>query len=826
MAPLKKIFWILLTALLVFLGGISAFLFIQKDFIRNQSIKALNKQLNTKIDVGGPIDLTFLSNFPNISLSFNEVIISDRLRANDTLASLANVSLHLNTWALLNKDVSIDGINARDGFIHLYADKQGIANYDILKPKESPSATTLLQLKSIVLNNVELIYDDEENNIYSHALSIRSDIAGSFYQKDFDLMIDLDLFSYSVFIDDVSLFPAKSIEGKLKLKYTGVEGCILFDDNTLNIQQNKFLVSGEICSKTKLIDLVAYAEGSDLKEALGLVPNEWLGSSNVNGNGAFKLKSSILGELKRPAIQLEFNITQGVLDLEQQQLHLKDLNLDGSYRKTKENKQSLHITKFNTRAGNSFLNGDLLIANLDDISIEAHLTASLNEQFLNTLLPEYFEVKEGSIDLNEMTFLIHHNTLDSLWQLSRIEGELRLNQLNGQLHVLDLPFTFSGSLIGKESFLSSEEVNIYIGDNHLKFDGEVNNLMEIILNQEKENIVDLAVNGNMSSDYFNLNDFIRSGSISETKAKKTKEIQFPPIFGNIKLELAHVIFKALDIYDLDIEANADNTAYTFDIIDSRTIGGNFSGHLLTNVNENDFEINLSADIEHVAIQELFSSFNNFGQKDWGSENIRGQLNAQLDFSATWKDFTNLDSENFILHSQVKLSDGELLNFAPLTSLSGKLELEQLEHLYFKELQADITVKDEWIYIPMTTIQSNLLSLEAGGKHSFDNEIDYQLVLNLKNLLAAKFKKKKTKAEDYVNDAKGGINLYVGMAGTVDNPIIFFDKKGIKDKMKIDFKKEKEDFKNLFKKDQESEFEDVEINFEEVQEEDKYLDWED
>ncbi len=824
MALLKKIFWIFLAALLFFLGGTSAFLFIQKDFIRNQSIKALNKQLNTEINVGGPIDLTFLSNFPNISLSFNEVIIADRLRTNDTLASLGNVSLHLNTWALLNKDVSIDGINARNGFIHLYADKQGLANYDILKPKESPSASTLLQLKSIVLNNVELIYDDEENNIYSHVLSIRSDISGSFYQKDFDLMIDADLFSYSLFIDDASLFPAKSVKGKLKLKYTGIEGCIVFDENTLNIQQNKFLVSGTLCNKTKLIDLVAHAEGSDLKEALGFVPNEWLDASNFSGNGAFKLKSAIFGELKNPAIQLDFNITQGVLDLKQQQLQLKDLNLDGLYRKTKDNKQSLHITKFNTRAANSFLNGDLLIANLHDISIEAHLTASLNEQFLNKFLPDDFEVKDGSIELNEMTFLIHHNTLDSLWQLRKIEGELGLNQLNGQLHVLDLPFNFSGSLTGKESFLSSEEININIGDNHLKFDGEVNNLLEIILNQEKENIVDLGVNGNMSSDYFNLNDFIQSSSKGENKA--TKKIQFPPIFGNIKLKLAHVIFKALNIYDLNIEANANNAAYIFDIIDSKTLGGHFSGHLLTNVIENDFEINLSADIERVAIQDLFSSFNNFGQEDWGSENIRGQLNAQLDFSATWLDFTNLDSENFLLHSQLKLSDGELLNFAPLMSLSGKLELDQLEHLYFKELQADITIKDEWIFMPMTTIQSNLLSLDAGGKHSFDNEIDYQLVLNLKNLLAAKFKKKKTKVEDYVNDAKGGINLFISMAGTVDNPIIFFDKKGVKDKMKNDFKKEKEDFKNLFKKDEESEFEHIEINFEEVQEEDKYLDWED
>ena len=41
---LKKLFWIPLAAVLIFLLGISAFLFIQKDFIRNQSIKALNKK--------------------------------------------------------------------------------------------------------------------------------------------------------------------------------------------------------------------------------------------------------------------------------------------------------------------------------------------------------------------------------------------------------------------------------------------------------------------------------------------------------------------------------------------------------------------------------------------------------------------------------------------------------------------------------------------------------------------------------------------------------------------------------------------------------------
>jgi hypothetical protein len=202
------------------------------------------------------------------------------------------------------------------------------------------------------------------------------------------------------------------------------------------------------------------------------------------------------------------------------------------------------------------------------------------------------------------------------------------------------------------------------------------------------------------------------------------------------------------------------------------------------------------------------------------------MSCHLAFSATWKDFTHFDAENFIMQSHIVLKDGELINFAPLLSLSGKLELEQLEHLYFTDLEADITVKNQWIQIPMTTIQTNLLSLEAGGRHSFDNDIDYKLILNLKNLLAAKFKKNKTTEEDYVNDAKGGINLYISMTGTADNPVIKYDKHSVKDKIKSDFKEEKEEFKNLFKKDEKSEFEQNEIKFEELKEEDKYLEWED
>jgi acyl-CoA-binding protein len=57
-------------------------------------------------------------------------------------------------------------------------------------------------------------------------------------------------------------------------------------------------------------------------------------------------------------------------------------------------------------------------------------------------------------------------------------------------------------------------------------------------------------------------------------------------------------------------------------------------------------------------------------------------------------------------------------------------------------------------------------------------------------------------------------------------VIKYDKQSVKEKIKQDFNDEKLEFKNLFKKGEKSEFEQNEIKFEELREEDKYIDWED
>jgi hypothetical protein len=134
----------------------------------------------------------------------------------------------------------------------------------------------------------------------------------------------------------------------------------------------------------------------------------------------------------------------------------------------------------------------------------------------------------------------------------------------------------------------------------------------------------------------------------------------------------------------------------------------------------------------------------------------------------------------------------------LEGLSKFIHVEELRDIKFSTLTNTITIKDESVIIPKMSIQSNALNLEIGGIHYFDNRIEYYFNVFLKDLIAAKWKKRKTEDEfgEFIEE-EGGARIYLKMVGTMDNNKITIDNKGVKDKLKDDMKKENQDFKQIF-----------------------------
>ena len=148
-----------------------------------------------------------------------------------------------------------------------------------------------------------------------------------------------------------------------------------------------------------------------------------------------------------------------------------------------------------------------------------------------------------------------------------------------------------------------------------------------------------------------------------------------------------------------------------------------------------------------------------------------------------------------------IEQGRLMNFKPLESLSKYVEVSELKDIKFSHLHCSFDIKNQIITLPRTNLKNSALNIEFWGKHTFINEIDYHIKLLLSELLTSKKRANKQLDEELEfveHDPENRRCVYLLMTGTVDNPIIKYDRKGLKQKIGEDIKAEKQTLKQILK----------------------------
>ena len=110
------------------------------------------------------------------------------------------------------------------------------------------------------------------------------------------------------------------------------------------------------------------------------------------------------------------------------------------------------------------------------------------------------------------------------------------------------------------------------------------------------------------------------------------------------------------------------------------------------------------------------------------------------------------------------------------------------------------------------VRSNISNLLISGTHTFDQQIEYHVVVPFKTL--------RNKNEDMfgaVEDDGSGSKLHLIIAGTTQDYEIVYDTKAVGKKIISDLKKEVNELKNAFKKKERS-TEEITLN------EDEYFEW--
>ena len=195
---------------------------------------------------------------------------------------------------------------------------------------------------------------------------------------------------------------------------------------------------------------------------------------------------------------------------------------------------------------------------------------------------------------------------------------------------------------------------------------------------------------------------------------------------------------------------------------------------------------------------MFLQLNNFGQTTLQENNIKGYATADLDFSGSWSNALDPNLKSIKSNINLTIDRGELIDFKPLLSLSKFVDIQDLQKIKFSNLKSNIEIKDKTIFLPSTSIKNSALNIIFWGTHSFENDINYHIELLISELLAKKRKDKDEEFGPVENDPDNKRSAFILMTGTVDKPIIKYDRKGLKENIKKDIKEEKQNLKQLLK----------------------------
>lgn len=810
-----------------------------RDRVEALIIAKINEQVTQPVNVHGGIKFSLLEHFPYASLTFSEVTIKNKLQGGPNyLLNVREFSFLFNMWGLVNNKIQISRVHAYDGEVNLFVDVNGNADYDIFKPSADTSKTSAglnMDLRKAVIKNIHFTYLSSHKEEDIQLKIEKCDLSGNFRAERYDMAATGNMMVERLRLNSEDYLTQKNFFADITIDVNQKENKFSFNKANVEIEKNKFDVTGYFISgkKNTYVNFSAGTKGKDISRLIALIPVKYTASlAGTEGSGGFNVEAKIYGNIRtgiNPVILVNATLDKAEIRIPRIRKPLTDVSAEGYYRMDSIGRDELVIKKFHSEFNGLPQSFDLKLVRLSepDFVFNADGVADLHE--LRTFFSDsVLQNAEGQVTFRAFHIAGSKRDLDDAantnikasgtFTLKDVEiqaGGVTYGNINGTLIYHDQDIVIKGLSL---NFLSTDVV----------FDGHVNNIIAFAVSQDRRNNtedVPLGVDGTLRAKNVNLSNIMiayakkNKGHHSETKEKldvrDVFNMQGHLIVSIDKFSYQKMIFESVQT-DLTLHP------YRIDInsLTTHTMGGDISniGYVAFTENQ-EMILNFGMKIDKVDLPVLFRECDNFGQTTLTDKNLKGRLSADIDLKTVWDGYSkiNMDKLGGKLHCSVL--HGELNNFDPIKSASAFIKVEELNHIVFSDLTNDLTIKDRVITIPMMEVQSSALNMIMSGTHTMDNIIDYQIKVNLRKLLAAKFGRRNNDDSYIEDDPYEGVNLYLTLTGDMSHPTIKYDRKSVKNKLKEDLAAQKEELKDLFRKDKNKKVK----GSDEVKREEKYYD---
>lgn len=805
----------------IFVAVIIVLLFLVPVLFKDRLLALAKKEINNTIEAKAEFSdatVSFFRHFPKLSLELDNLSISGIPGFEmDTLLVTKHAGVSLNLLSIIKGDnIKVSSIIFDSPRVYATVNKQGKANWDIVKTDSTQTDTTAskpfrLELNRYELNNAYIKYIDSAGGMETEIRNLTHSGSGNFNQDQFVLKTSTraEGVSFSnagipwLSKANVSLDADVDIDNKTN-KYSFSTGDILVNELPLSAKGYYQLTD----DSTSDMDISFQSKTSDFKHILSLVPAVYqkdFKSVETQGQASFDgfVKGRMQGE-QLPAYSLNATIANGYfkypdlpVPVKNIQLKLKVSNPDGITDHLQVEIPAAHVEMNNQPVDFRFLLRNPETIRYVDGSVKGALQLAEIKKFMK--LSEGTDVR-GNVNADITIKGSLRNASAENADKFYAAGSLLMNDFF--YRDKDYPKgiqldRFAGSFNPRETTIQ-EARGKYLSST-FNGNGQLFNLFQYLFDKKALNAV-----FNVSADQLLVSEFM-ADSTSQTPAAEPAPFIVPSNLNvTVNAAVGKVLYEKLTITDARGSLALADESIRFNQVEGKALDGSMviNGSYSTKNSKTHPAIGLRYSVKDLDVQKTFLTFNTVQKLMPIGKWLGGKMNSELLLTGNLTRDLMPDFATLTGNGNLFLIEGLLQKFKPLEKLAEKIHVNELKEISMREVREVFEFTNGKVLVKPFNLAYKDIKMEVGGSHGFDQSLDY--VINLV-IPRSRFG---TEGNQLVDDlvskalARGipvkpseTVNLKVNLTGFINDPQFRIDLKEAASSLKEDITRQAKEFAN-------------------------------
>ncbi len=657
------------------------------------------EDMTAKLEKGKFLGNVVITNFeePEVDMQldadFNLEFLVGFLNLNEVDNATGNVSLKMNFHDIVDIDHPEQALSKLNQayFSELKINNLSLSSKDLPAPLEKLNAHLVMNGKKATLNQFDMLLGKSDLSITGYL----SDLPAIVHHSDTLVDAHIDVKSNQLDIAEITRYAVTdSTSTGINEQIKDLTAGFSFKSSAKAFTESKYLPKGEFFVDNFHAQLKHYPhelhdfhvdfliddEDLKIKDFTGFIDDSDFHFNGLVHNYGFWMQKELNGD-----VDLDISLTSDLLRLEDIFSYQGENYVPEEYRHEEFEKLALHVNSSMHYKASALHSIDV---SLDKLNTKMHLHPLRFERFTGDF---YYE--------------------------------------NDHLIVND----FIG-LIGRTSF--NVGLSYYLGknkanrkkDNYLSFKANYIDYDQLFPPKEKQK-PKKAVSASKTADI-----------AEHANAFNLYELPFTDM--KFDVEIDYFMYHRIRLEDIKADLRTTENHYIHvDKLDLNGAGGNLK--MTGYFNGSDPKhIYMKPKIEatNVDIDKFLFKFENFGQEHLVSDNLKGHVTATIDGKIRVYPDLLPDLDQSEIHMDVKVFNGQLMNYKPMSMLSDYMGDKNLKNIKFDTIKNQLDIMNGRITIPNMIIESTLGHMELSGSQDLDNNIEYYVRIPWKIVKqAAKYK---------------------------------------------------------------------------------------